>query len=111
MQETITMPISPQPNIFRYAKFNLEALLSLAKDLRGCPCTCDPFTAPKAGSMNWVIFITFEDGVQWVFRSPRYDTLMVTDETASQLLISEASTLKYLETHCSIPVPKVFLYR
>ena len=105
------MPISPQLNIFRYAKFNPEALLSLAKGLRGFPCTCDQSMAPKAGSMNWVVFITFEDGVQWAFRSPRYDTLMLTDETASKLLISEASPLKYLETHCSIPVPKVFLYR
>ncbi|KAF4439335.1 Altered inheritance of mitochondria protein-like protein [Fusarium austroafricanum] len=60
--------------------------------------------------MNWVVFIAFDDGVQWVFRSPRYDTLMFAGETAAKILISEASTLKYLETHCSVPVPKVYSY-
>ncbi|KPM38214.1 hypothetical protein AK830_g8378 [Neonectria ditissima] len=104
------MPMPPQPNIFRWAKFNLEALLSLAKELRGRSCTCDESKTPKTGSLNWVIFITFDDGVQWVFRSPRQDAFMFADETASKMLISEASTLRYLETHCSIPVPKVYSY-
>jgi hypothetical protein len=102
------MPVPPRPNIFRYVKFNLEAILSLASKLRGLPCICDESKAPKAGSLNWAVFIIFSDGVQWVFRSPRYDTLMFTNETASEMLISEASTLKYLDTHCSIPVPKVY---
>lgn len=105
------MPVPKQSNIFRHAKFNLEALLSLAKKHRDQPCTCDESQVPKAGSMNWVIFITFEDGVQWVFRSPRYDTFMYSDGTASKMLISEASTLKYLEANCSIPVPRVYSYR
>lgn len=105
------MPMPPRPKIFRWAKFNLKALLSLAKKLRGRLCSCDDSQAPKTGSLNWVIFITFDDGVQWVFRSPRHDTLMFANETASKILISEASTLKYLETHCSIPVPKVYSYR
>ncbi|CVK88378.1 uncharacterized protein FMAN_04945 [Fusarium mangiferae] len=105
------MPVPPsRPRISRWAKFNLEALLLLAEKLRGRSCTCDESQGPKSGSLNWVIFITFDDGVQWVFRSPRYDTHMFSDETASKILISEASTLKYLETHCQIPVPKVYSY-
>ena len=100
-----------RPNIFQYAKFNFEALLSLAKKLRGLPCICDESQLPKSGSMNWVIFLTFDDGVQCVFRSPRFDTSMFSDETASRILISEASTLEYLDAHCSIPVPKVYAYR
>lgn len=106
------MPVPPpRPKIFRWAKFNLEALLFLAEKLRGQSCTCDESKTPKSGSLNWVIFITFDDGLEWVFRSPRYDTHMFSEETASKILISEASTLKYLEAHCQIPVPKVYSYR
>ncbi|SCV25445.1 uncharacterized protein FFB14_00338 [Fusarium fujikuroi] len=105
------MPVPPlRPKIFRWAKFNLEALLLLAEKLRGRSCTCDESKVPKSGSLNWVIFLTFDDGVEWVFRSPRYDTSMFSDETASKILVSEASTLRYLETHCQIPVPKVYSY-
>lgn len=111
LREAVNMTMPPQPSIFRWSKFNLEALLSLATKLRGRPCTCDESKAPKTGSLNWVIFITFDDGVQWVFRSPRYDALMFSDETASKMLISEVSTLKYLKAHCSIPVLEVYSYR
>lgn len=83
----------------------------LAEKLRGRSCTCDESQVPKSGSLNWVIFITFDDAVEWVFRSPRYDILMFSDETASKILVSEASTLKYLEIRCQIPVPKVYSYR
>jgi hypothetical protein len=105
------MPLPRPLRIFRFARFNLQALLSLAKELRGQSCACDENETPKSGSFNWAIFITFDDGVQWVFRSPRQDTSMYTKETASKMLLSEASTLKYLDTHCSIPVPKVYAYR
>ncbi|KAF5535558.1 altered inheritance of mitochondria [Fusarium napiforme] len=105
------MPVPPhRPRIFRWAKFNLEALLLLAEKLRGQSCTCDETKAPKSGGLNWAIFIIFDDGVEWVFRSPRYDTHIFSDETASKTLIIEASTLKYLETHCQMPVPKVYSY-
>ncbi|KAI1059410.1 hypothetical protein LB506_012681 [Fusarium annulatum] len=81
------MPVPPpRPRIFRWAKFNLEALLMLAEKLRGRSCTCDESQVPKSGSLNWVIFITFDDAVEWVFRSPRYDILMFSDETASKIL-------------------------
>ncbi|CZR40270.1 uncharacterized protein FPRO_05170 [Fusarium proliferatum ET1] len=93
------MPVPPpRPRIFRWAKFNLEALLMLAEKLRGRSCTCDESQVPKSGSLNWVIFITFDDAVEWVFRSPRYDILMFSDETASKILISEASRMQLSRT-------------
>jgi hypothetical protein len=101
----------PRSKIFRWAKFNLKALLLLAEKLRGRSSTCDESKAPKSGSLNWVIFLTFDDGVEWAFRSSRYDTCTFSDETASKILVSEASTLRYLATHCQIPVPKVYSYR
>ncbi|KAH7127330.1 hypothetical protein EDB81DRAFT_907510 [Dactylonectria macrodidyma] len=83
--------------IFAHADFHLDALLSLAAKLReGCSCNADVSQRPKAGSLNWAIFITFDDGVEWVFRPPRSRmSPLVTSESASKMVISEAVTLKY----------------
>ena len=99
--------------IYFYAKFNLEALLSLSEQLRGQPCTCDASEMPKSGSLNWVVFITFRDGVEWDFRSPKdeFHSFHLSDETCSKMGVSEASTLMYLKAHTSIPVPEVYSYR
>lgn len=98
--------------IYYFADFNLEALLSLSAQLRGRQCTCDEAMMPKCGSLNWVIFITFDDGIEWVFRSPMASfNHFYSDETASKIVESEASTLMYLKAHTSIPVPEVHSYR
>ncbi|KAF5669496.1 kinase-like domain-containing protein [Fusarium circinatum] len=66
---------------------------------------------PKCGSLNWVIFLCFQDGVEWVFRSPKSGLdSFYSDETTSKILVSEASTLLYFKTNTSIPVPQVFSY-
>lgn len=96
--------------IYYFADFNLEALLSLSARLRGCPCTCDVSQMPRTGSLNWVIFISFDDEVEWVFRSPR-SRGFYSVETASKIVVSEASTLIYLKAHTSVPVPEVYSYR
>ncbi|EXL65931.1 hypothetical protein FOPG_17868 [Fusarium oxysporum f. sp. conglutinans race 2 54008] len=97
--------------IYYFAKFNLPALLSLSEQRRGQPCSCDVSQMPKSGSLNWVIFLSFEDGTEWVFRSPKSGLdCFYSDETASKILISEASTLLYLKAHTSIPVPEVYAY-
>jgi len=97
--------------IFSFTNFNLDALLSLATQLRGGrPCTTDVSQRPKSGSLNWVIFITFDDGIEWVFRCPRSD-VSVKRASRHKMIISEASTLKYLEKHSSVPVPKVYSFR
>ncbi|KAI5459664.1 hypothetical protein BGZ63DRAFT_473363 [Mariannaea sp. PMI_226] len=57
---------------------------------------------PKCGSLNWVIFISFDDGVDL------HD--FYSDETASKIVVSEASTLMYLKANTSIPVPEVYSY-
>lgn len=98
--------------IFRYADFNVDALLDLCRALRGQPCTCDRSKPPKTGSLNWVVFVTFDDGVEWVFRSPRRGLCPILgDESASKLVVSEVATLKYLSANTSIPVPKVYASR
>ncbi|PNP39642.1 hypothetical protein TGAMA5MH_08460 [Trichoderma gamsii] len=98
--------------IYYFADFNLEALLSLSEQLRSRKCTCDMTKMPKCGSLNWVVFVTFDDGVEWVFRSPMAShNSIYSDDTSSKIVNSEASALMYLKAHTSIPVPEVYSYR
>jgi hypothetical protein len=62
-----------------------------------------------AGSLNWAVFVSFDDGVKWVLRSPRRSFL--SDEYASRILLSEVATLRYIKAHSQVPVPEVFAYR
>lgn len=98
--------------IFQYAEFDIDALCRMASSLRdGQKCSCDPGQIPKSGSFNWVVNILFDDGVEWVLRSPRNGAEIVSDDTNISLLASEAATLKYIKAHSSIPVPEVFAYQ
>lgn len=98
--------------IFQYADFDIDALCQLASDLRGGQsCSCDPCQIPKSGSFNWVVNVSFDDGVEWVLRSPRKGDEIVSDDTNLSLLASEAATLKYIKAHSNIPVPEVFAYQ
>lgn len=101
-----------KPNIFRYATFDVQALCCLASKLRsGRHCICDENQYPANGSLTWAVFLTFDDGVEWVLRSPRSDGAVKSAETNAFLLASEAATLKYLKFKSNIPVPEVFDYR
>ncbi|EPE09970.1 rnase h domain containing protein [Ophiostoma piceae UAMH 11346] len=89
--------VTPVPKrrdkIFSFAPFNLDALLSLATQLRGgMACTTNVSQTPKSGCLNWVIFIAFNDGIEWVFRSPRRSKNVKT-ESHYKMIISEAYTL------------------
>ncbi|KAE8149431.1 kinase-like domain-containing protein [Aspergillus avenaceus] len=98
------------PEIFTYADFDLQALCRRARTLRqGVSCVCNPDQQPNSGSFNWAIFITFEDGIRWVFRSPHHRTFMPI-ELGMKLLASEAATLRYLKAHSDVPVPEVYDY-
>lgn len=57
--------------IFTYASLNIAALLMIAERIRGKRCTCDDSQRPKSGSFDWVIFIKFEDEVEWLFPPSR----------------------------------------
>jgi hypothetical protein len=96
--------------VFFYAKFNLSALLHLVGQLRDRQCSCDESKRPESGAQNWAIVLSFEDGMEWIFRSPRrcHDISL---ETIATLLESEVATMKYVELNSSIPVPEVFDYR
>ncbi|KAE8396791.1 kinase-like domain-containing protein [Aspergillus pseudonomiae] len=106
----IEMALDVKPDIFTYADFDLEALCRRASALReGVSCVCDPDQRPCSGSFNWAIFISFEDGMRWVFRSPHTREFMPM-ELGMKLLASEAATLRYLRAHSDVPVPEVYDY-
>lgn len=73
--------------VFTYAQFNVSALLHLAERLRNKPCAWDPLQRPKSGSLNWAIFLRFDDDVEWVFRSSR-TSYAFNEETSGHLLAS-----------------------
>lgn len=104
------MPSDSRLPIFKYAEFNVEALCHQASALRqGTVCACDVNQHPSSGSFNWAVSILFEDGIQWILRSPHADAMSI--EMSSKLLSSEAATLKYIEENSDIPVPEVYRYR
>lgn len=104
------MSQDPKPDIFTYADFDLHALCRRASILRqSVSCVCYPGQRPASGSFNWAIFVSFDDGVRWVFRSPHSRTFMPI-ELGMKLLASEAATLRYLKAHSDIPVPEVYDY-
>lgn len=94
-----------------HSTFNLPALLEHAGQLRNIPCTCDVTQRPQNGSLNWAIFLSFEDGVEWVFRSPSAEEDDISSEVAGELLESEVATMKYIEENSYIPIPHIFDYR
>lgn len=62
--------------------------------------------------MNWAIIVTFDDGLEWIFRSPHSGIRAFFDEkTACKLLASEVATLEYVRSHTAVPVPEVFASR
>lgn len=89
---------------------SISGTFSYSERLRRQPCTCNDSQTPKAGALNWAIFLEFDDGVEWVFRAP-CSSYAAAQGVTGRLLASEAATLKYIREHTYIPVPEVFYYR
>ncbi len=90
----------------------MPALCRLASKLRGGQdCSCDTSQTPAEGSFNWAMFLSFDDGIEWVLCSPRDDAAFRSDGIDLLLLASEAATLMYIRANTTVPVPEVFAYR
>ena len=64
---------------------------------------------PSTGCLNWVVFLTFSDGIQWVFRAPQ-SNIQLSDEAMEKQLPSEVATMKYLRDNTTMPVREVFSF-
>ncbi|KGO36870.1 Aminoglycoside phosphotransferase [Penicillium expansum] len=97
--------------LFMYNEFDVAALCQLASNMRqNIACTCDLNQRPKRGGFNWAVFVLFEDGLEWVLRSPVQNHPELSYNSVAKLLSSEAATLNYLRAHTEIPVPEVYSY-
>jgi hypothetical protein len=98
--------MSSTPRIFRYAKFNLNALVKHAEELRSVRCSCDVLQEPMSGSHNWALLLTFDDDdEEWVFRSPRLDSGF-SKQTIAKMIESEVTSIQVSKLN-GIPVVEV----
>lgn len=58
---------------------------------------------PASGSFNQAIFITFENGVEWVFWSQHTGYGMVAMEVSARLFESEVATMEYVGGSSEVP--------
>ncbi|OAA63577.1 Protein kinase-like domain protein [Niveomyces insectorum RCEF 264] len=97
-----------KPKIFSNAQFNVGRLLALAERLHGQPCRCDQGQRPFAGSMNWAIVLTFDNGIQWIFRSPLPGVF--SDDFVAKIITSEVVTTRCILARSSVPVPEIYAF-
>jgi Phosphotransferase enzyme family len=91
-------------NIF-FKRTAIREILSLAALARNSEHKCR-FRERIAGGYNVVIFLVFDDGVEWVAKLPQESK----DEgdRRNEYLESECSTLMFLQQLGTVPVPKVY---
>ncbi|KAK5948355.1 hypothetical protein OHC33_010666 [Knufia fluminis] len=73
--------------------------------LIGCKCISK---IPKYGSYNLVYIIEFTDGVKWCARVPGYGKKP--SKVLGEKMDIEYSTMKYIKTYTSFPVPDVIYW-
>lgn len=107
---TFNRPRYDLGTIFAHGYFDLETLLALASQIRdNMPCTADKDKKPSTGGLNWVVFLTFSDGVEWAFRVPRQEWgVDLSDRALENQLASEVATMRYIKKNTAIPVPEVY---
>ncbi|KAJ5794053.1 hypothetical protein N7457_000652 [Penicillium paradoxum] len=102
---------TPAFPIFLYSNFDAEALCQIASEIRRGPrCLCNLNQLPARGGFNWAVLLQFQDGVEWVFRSPVPNHPELSDEAVAKLLPSEVVTLRFLRKYVNLPVPNVYAY-
>ena len=95
--------------IFGKAEFDIDRLVSLAERLHGRPCHCDRDQFARSSTRNWVIALQFDDGTEWIFRSPHL--CAISEELGPQVIESEVATTRFIAAGTTVPVPTVHAYR
>jgi hypothetical protein len=95
-------------------RIDVKALARRASSLRnGITCAVPDLTADvleklPRGGMNVHLPIRFVDGVEWICRVRRENAAALPLAAQDRVVISEATTLRFLSTKTRVPVPKVF---
>lgn len=87
-----------------YKGVRVEEFLPLATAARDDGKFSCRFGGRAVGAYNVVIFIVFDDGVEWCVKVPKRRTL---NGSENDFLMSEYATLLFLQKIGNVPVPKV----
>lgn len=86
-------------------RVHLESFLQLAVKARGDPDRCCRFGDRRMGGLNVAITLRFDDGVEWIMKTPK-----LINNASKERLESEAATLLFLHTVGSLPAPRLHAY-
>ena len=91
---------------------NFQELLNVASRARGQPYrSCHVSNnLSGAGSFNFTVPISFEDGIEWIAKCPRGKVFAEFPEIRKLKLESEVATLQLLKQRTTIPVPEIFAW-
>ena len=92
---------------------DLTLVVDLVTSARGIPCRLS--RRPVFGAHDWIIFLAFKDGIEWVARIPLrhhkdfpqlgFDTPEFRDKYECMI-----STIEYVGSHTTLPVPRIQKY-
>jgi len=84
---------------------HLEAFCQQAHRARGDPDRSCSFGERRMGGLNVAITLRFDDGIEWIIKTPR-----LINEASLERLESEAATLLLLEKVGFLPTPRLHAY-
>ena len=87
-----------------FRRIRVQEFLNIAVNLREGEHTCR-FGRRISGTLHVVIFIEFDDGLQWVVKIPKWN---VDEGEENMFLMSEYATLVFLQKIETIPTPQVY---
>lgn len=91
-----------------FKRADMDYLLSIAQNARGGGHQC-LYGARTSGAYNCVIFLKFDDDIEWVLKVPQYANFHLDTENQDEdeKMQSEYATLLFLEELGTVPAPKV----
>ena len=92
---------------------DLTLVVDLVSSARGIPCHLS--RRPVFGDHDWIIFLAFKDGIEWVARIPlrhheNHPQLTFDSPEFKDKYECMISTLEYVVSHTTLPVPRIQRY-
>jgi hypothetical protein len=87
-----------------FPRICVQEFLNIARNLREGTHTCR-FGQRLLGTLHVLVFIIFEDDVEWVVKIPKWD---IDAGEENIFLMSEYATLVFLQRLGTVPTPRVY---
>ena len=99
--------------LLQQQEIDLTSIVKLAGDVRGMKCCLS--RRPIFGDHDWIIFVMFQDNVEWVARIPlrphrRQPQLPFDSSLFKERYECMIATVEYVATHTTLPVPRIHQY-